>query len=79
MKIGSKVIVAEHIFIKELVGKTGTIVAEKLPESQIAMLRGIASWTVKFDEPLKIRGEVIDECSFREDSLELIEKEEVVC
>ena len=31
MKIGSKVIVAEHIFIKELVGKTGTIVAEKLP------------------------------------------------
>ena len=79
MKIGSKVIVAEHVFIKELVGKTGTIVAEKLPESQIAMLRGIASWTVKFDEPLKIREEVIDQCSFREDSLELIEEEGSTC
>ena len=79
MKIGSKVIVAEHVFIRELVGQTGTIVAEKLPDSQIAMLRGIASWTVKFDTPLNIRGEVIDECSFREDSLELIGEEVSTC
>lgn len=72
MKVGTRVEVVEHAFLSFLVGCTGTIVAEKLPESQWAMLSGKTSWTIQLDTPLHLDGETICEATVREDSLAMI-------
>lgn len=73
MKIGDKVTVCGRAaLIEELVGKTGTIIEERIPESQSAMLAGITNWIVRFDVPVRIRGSEIKTCGFRETELKLI-------
>ena len=72
MNIGKRVEVIECAFLPALVGCTGTIIAEKLPESQIAMLSGKTSWIVQLDTPITLYGETLNEAAVREDFLALI-------
>ena len=72
IKIGTRVEVVEHSLLAFLVGHTGAVVKEKIPESQWAMLSGRTNWTIKFDEPIAIMGETIQEATLREDSLAVI-------
>jgi hypothetical protein len=56
MKIGNRVVVNNGEFIPDvLVGKRGIIVDERIPESQMAMLCGIANFVVKLDEPVDLK------------------------
>lgn len=56
MKIGNRVVVNDGQFVPNvLVGRSGIIVDERVPESQIAMLCGIASFVVKLDEPVDLK------------------------
>lgn len=72
MKIGTRVEIVEHTFVSALVGCTGTIIEEKIPESQWAMLCGKTNWAIQLDTPLILMGETIREATVREDSLALI-------
>lgn len=72
MNIGTRVKVVEHPFLPALVGCTGTIIEEKIPESQIAMLSGKTSWKIKFDTPITLLGNTLMEATVREDSLAVI-------
>jgi hypothetical protein len=73
MKIGDKVVVKianENTPVFVLNGVTGTIVEEKISDSQIAMLSGISRWIVKFDEPVNVFGSQLNTCEFSEKDLE---------
>lgn len=72
IKIGTRVEVVEHSFLPALVGCTGTVLEEKIPESQWAMLCGKTNWTIKLDTPLTLLGETLVEATVREDSLAVI-------
>lgn len=70
MKIGDKVIVKnQHMACFN--GKTGMIVAECIPNSQLHMLMGIVMWKVKFDEPFDAGYGAVTEWEFSEGSLML--------
>jgi DNA-directed RNA polymerase subunit RPC12/RpoP len=69
MRIGEKVIVQTKRAASVLNGLTGTIIEEKIPDSQLAMLSGVSSWVVKFDEPVEIQGSQIATCEFSESDL----------
>ena len=75
MKIGNKVVVKTESRWIDFSGKTGTIVEEHIPNSQMAMLCGISKWHVQFDEPVVIQNEIITGFEFREDELALVEGE----
>lgn len=72
MKVGTRVEVTEHFFISELVGVTGTLVEERLPQSQLAMLCGVSSWKVNLDTPITLYGETLVDIVVREDALTTI-------
>jgi hypothetical protein len=73
MKIGKKVIVKPASGWIDFSGKTGTIVEEHIPNSQMAMLCGVSKWHVQFDKPIVIQNETITGFEFREDELALVE------
>ena len=73
MKIGSKVVVKHQSGWIDFSGKTGTIVEEHIPNSQMAMLCGISKWYVEFDEPVVIHNETITCFEFRENELAIVE------
>ena len=72
MTIGNRVKIVECPFFPALVGCTGAIIEEKIPESQFAMLSGKTSWLVKLDVPITLMGETITEATVRESSLAVI-------
>ena len=81
MRIGAKVTVRMRdngTMALMFNGLTGTIVNEKISDSQAAMLSGVARWVVKFDEPVDIHGSRINECAFKETDLECLDVYEIV-
>ena len=69
MKIGDKVAVLNN---RCFGGKTGTIVGECIPNSQLHMLMGITVWQVKFDEPFNSEYGFVTEFEYSEGSLALV-------
>lgn len=51
MKIGDKVVVVNK-FAGCFNKATGTIIEERIPDSQFHMLMGTQRWMVQFDEPV---------------------------
>ena len=72
MRIGSKVKIEKDVFLPELIGCVGTIVDEKIPSGQAAMISGITSWIIHLDNPIVFDGEEIYDCPIREDCLALV-------
>lgn len=72
MKIGDKVVInAKEGILSELNGCVGTIVGERIPDGQLAILCGISHWIVKFDEPVVVHSTWISNCEFSENELML--------
>lgn len=74
MKLGDKVVVIGTNPIAKLFdGHVGTIVGEKMPSGQFAMITGLAEtrWIIKFDNPVTIQNNRIDGSVFAESALAL--------
>jgi hypothetical protein len=81
MRIGEKVVVKinnTNSTAALLNGLTGTIIDEKISDSQMAMLSGVSSWIVQFDKPANILGSQLTTCTLRENELECLDNYEVV-
>lgn len=81
MRIGAKVAIrmrGNNTVALVLNGLTGTIIDEKISDSQAAMLSGVSRWVVKFDEPVGLSGSQITVCAFKETDLECLDMYEVI-